>query len=81
MKAAKRLETVDTCVLEARVHARSAAQGTAPGAYLLMAQRPKAGLLGGAPPGRLHAVQHHRLLSMLPRMFLHVCPCGGSQRV
>lgn len=69
VKAAKRLEAVDTCVLKARFPADSAACGTAPGDYLLMAQRPKAGLLGGAPPICLHALHRHTMLGMLPRMF------------
>ena len=62
VKAAKRLETVDTCVLEARFPAGCAAQGAAPSGYVLMAQRPKAGLLGGAPRRRLHALRCHTVL-------------------
>ena len=66
MKPAKRLETVDTCVLEARLPAGSAAHGAAPGGYILMAQRSKAGLLGGAPPGLLHALCRHSPLVCCP---------------
>ena len=68
VKAAKRLEAVDTCVLEARVPAGSAAHGAAPGGYLLMAQRPKAGLLGGALPERVCALHRHTALGALRRM-------------
>ena len=80
MKPAKRLETVDTCVLEARLTAGSAAHGAAPGGYILMAQRPKAGLLGGAPPGPLACSVPSQFFGMLSMMSAPACPCAGGQR-
>ena len=66
VKTAKRLETVDTCVLEVRVPADDAADGAALSGHLLMVQRPKAGLLGGAPPGHLHDLRHIQCSACCP---------------